>query len=166
MSFYYLDSNNQAQGPYELGIIQNFLEKGRICLTTLVVQPGENQWSPLREVLKTDSLRSVAHSKYYRLSTTSRLQIKSIPVVKKNDKIVLLQEYATTADGSKKKILVEGENNPTTPIKAIEAFIAAQRQTVDLAKIKYDEELALLEKAEKMLQESLEKEPRASLEIL
>jgi|GEM_PF-4662676 len=157
MEYYYLDAGNQMQGPLPLESLHSLLEAGTISLTTLAIQSGSQQWLPIREILKESATRATKTdtSRYFRLSSTGKLKVQEIPVLKKNDKIVLLKDYAVLPDGTRKKILVRGsDESPTTPIKAIQSFINAQKQAVESAKFNYDKELALLERAEKMLEEA------------
>lgn len=157
MEYYYLDSSNQMQGPLSFEALRNLLETGEIRLTTLAIQSGNQQWLPLREILKDESVHSTKNdtSRYFRLSSTGKLKVQEIPVLKKNEKIVLLKDYAVLSDGTRKKIIVRGtDDGPTTPIKAIQSFISAQKQSVEVAKSNYEKEVALLDRAQKMLEEA------------
>lgn len=156
MEYYYIDASNQLQGPLPFDQLRNLLETSQINLTTLVNPVGAQHWIPFREILKEDAIVNAKDtSRYFRLSSTGSLKIKEIPVLKKNQKVVFLKDYAVFSDGTRKKMLLRGtDDGPTTPIKAIQSFINAQKQAVAMAKSNYEKELALLERAEKMLEEA------------
>lgn len=164
MQFYYLDEENKLQGPFPLKTLHDLYKVHKLTLDTLTMAVGSEQWQPLRETLKQlESEKNGEPAKYFRLSSTDQMQITEIPILKKNDKIILLRDYAQLADGTRRKILLRGEDEgPTTPLKAIEAFIKAQRTAVAVAQHNLNKETELLEKAERMLIEARKRESELS----
>lgn len=155
MQYYYVHADGSVRGPLIGAEIKNLFSIGTLSKETMVAPEGE-EWRPLQDW--PDLQQEPGKEHFYRMSTTGQIQIKKVEIAKKTSKCILLKEYAYMPDGSRRKLLLDRALAPDTPVKAIEAFIAAQKDVVEAARFQLEKESIALQQAQTMLEDAQQRE--------